>query len=131
MVTRKGAMQKKLLVVEDDVELTKVLDLNLRQAGFEVECVGDGVSALEKIRGGTFDAVILDLLIPGVPGIDVCRTARQEQHTIPIVILTANDEEVYRVLGLELGADDYIAKPFSLPELVARLRALFSRIEMI
>jgi len=101
----------------------------LRQQGFEVDCAGDGKVALERARTGAYDLLICDVMMPGMPGTDVCRTLRAEGD-LPIILLTAKDAEVDRVLGLELGADDYVTKPFSSAELISRVRALLRRREL-
>jgi len=101
----------------------------LRQQGFEVDCAGDGKAALERARTGAYDLLICDVMMPGMPGTDVCRTLRAEGD-LPIILLTAKHAEVDRVLGLELGADDYVTKPFSSAELISRVRALLRRREL-
>ena len=113
-------------MVEDDAEITDALRRSLRHEGFDVKTAGDGDEAL--LLAGEFipDLVVLDLGLPRVDGIEVCRRLREESP-VPILMLTAKDGEVDRVLGLEVGADDYVAKPFSMPELVARVRALLRR----
>ncbi len=119
----------RILIVEDEPAISRAVGYALRQAGFTAEVVGDGDTALERARSERFDLVVLDLLLPGLPGIEVCRALRAES-SLPIVILTARDTETDRVLGLELGADDYVTKPFSLVELVSRVRALLRRREL-
>jgi two-component system response regulator RegX3 len=115
-----------ILIADDDPGIRDVVTYALRNEGLEVEAVPDGETALEQARSGSFDVVILDVMMPGISGIDVCRTLRSES-SVPIVMLTAKDAEVERVLGLELGADDYVTKPFSMAELVSRIRALLRR----
>jgi two-component system, OmpR family, response regulator RegX3 len=117
----------RLLVVDDDPGILDVVSYALREAGYEVETRNDGPRALEAARGREYDLIVLDLILPGMSGTDVCRKLREEGHTVPIVMLTAKDAELDRVLGLELGADDYISKPFSSAELVSRVRAIFRR----
>ena len=119
----------KLLVVDDERDIIDTLAYALEREGFDVMTAGTGEDALDRARGAQFDVVILDVMLPGVSGLDVCRTLRSESD-VPILLLTARDAEVDRVLGLELGADDYIVKPFSTPELVSRVRAILRRREL-
>jgi DNA-binding response OmpR family regulator len=119
----------RILVVDDDPGILDVVSYALREAGFEVETRTDGPGALEAAQGRDYDLLVLDLLLPGMSGMDVCRRLREEGQTLPVVMLTAKDAELDRVLGLELGADDYISKPFSSAELVSRVRAIFRRRE--
>lgn len=119
----------KLLVVDDERDIIETLAYALEREGFDVMTAGTGEDALDRARGAQFDVVILDVMLPGVSGLDVCRTLRSESD-VPILLLTARDAEVDRVLGLELGADDYIVKPFSTPELVSRVRAILRRREL-
>ncbi len=119
----------RILIVEDEPAISRAVGYALRQAGFTVEAVGDGDTALARARSESYQLVVLDLLLPGLPGIEVCRALRAES-SLPILILTARDTETDRVLGLELGADDYVTKPFSLAELVSRVRALLRRREL-
>lgn len=115
-------MTEKILVIEDDISLQETLAYNLKRQGYEVETVGDGLTSLEAARRIQPDLILLDIMLPGMDGFDVCRILRQEMDT-PILILTARDDEIDRVVGLELGADDYIVKPFSMRELIARVKA--------
>jgi len=115
-------MAEKILVVEDEISLQETLAYNLKRQGYEVETVGDGLTALEAARRIHPDLILLDIMLPGMDGFDVCRVLRQEMDT-PILILTARDDEIDRVVGLELGADDYVVKPFSMRELLARVKA--------
>jgi len=115
-------MAEKILVIEDEISLQETLAYNLKRQGYEVETVGDGLTALEAARRIQPDLILLDIMLPGMDGFDVCRILRQEMDT-PILILTARDDEIDRVVGLELGADDYIIKPFSMRELLARVKA--------
>jgi two-component system, OmpR family, response regulator MprA len=116
-----------VLVVDDDYAIRESLDRSLRANGFEVELANDGTDALHAIEDVSFDAVVLDILMPGRSGIDVCRTLRAAGNRVPILMLTARDTVSDRVAGLEAGADDYLVKPFALEELIARLRALVRR----
>jgi two-component system alkaline phosphatase synthesis response regulator PhoP len=122
---------KRALVVEDDPDIVELIDHYLRAEGFEVESVADGRLALERLRSGGYGVLILDLQLPGLDGLRVCAELRRDKRTsaLPIVMLTARGDEADRVVGLEVGADDYIVKPFSPKELVARVRALLRRAE--
>jgi two-component system, OmpR family, response regulator MprA len=116
-----------VLVVDDDYAIREALDRALRANGYDVELANDGTEALRAIDDAPFDAVVLDVLMPGRTGIDVCRSLRAAGNRVPILILTARDAVPDRVAGLEAGADDYLVKPFALEELIARLRALLRR----
>jgi two-component system, OmpR family, response regulator MprA len=116
-----------VLVVDDDAKLRDSLDRALRANGFEVVVAEDGVDALLKAEAAPFDAVVLDILMPGLDGLAVCRSLRASGSSVPILMLTARDAVSDRVAGLEAGADDYLIKPFALEELLARLRALLRR----
>ena len=117
----------RLLVVEDDPRLAAVLARGLRENGYAVDGAGDGDAALEHLHNNQYDGVILDLMIPGVDGMEVCRRLRAERSTVPVLMLTARDSLDDRVHGLDVGADDYLTKPFAFAELLARLRALMRR----
>jgi len=121
--------QKHILVVDDEADLIELVSYNLRKEGFTVDSASDGEKALEKIRKGTYSLVILDLMLPGIQGIELCRIIRNDPKTVnlPIIMLTAKGEEVDRIIGLEMGADDYMSKPFSPRELVARVKAVLRR----
>jgi DNA-binding response OmpR family regulator len=119
-----------ILVVEDDTALRETLVYNLSRQDYAVQAVGDGVKALEAARHAAPDLVLLDLMLPGMDGFEVCRILRQEMN-VPILILTARDEEIDRVIGLEIGADDYITKPFRMRELMARVKAHLRRERLI
>jgi DNA-binding response OmpR family regulator len=123
-------MSEKILVVEDEISLQETLSYNLIKQGYEVETVGDGISALAAARRLTPDLLILDIMLPGMDGFEICRILRQEMTT-PILMLTARDDEIDRVVGLEVGADDYLTKPFSMRELMARVKALLRRVRLI
>lgn len=118
-----------ILVVEDEADLQAVLEYNLTQAGFQAVLAGDGPSAIEKARECAPDLVLLDLMLPGMEGTAVCRTLKSDSRTerVPIIMLTARTDEIDRVVGFELGADDYVAKPFSVRELLLRIRAVLRR----
>ncbi|HEY4722316.1 MAG TPA: response regulator transcription factor [Anaerolineae bacterium] len=118
--------KQQLLVVEDEQTLRETLTYNLRREGYEVTASGDGGEALELAREQSFDLIVLDVMLPTLDGLSICRILRKEQRT-PIILLTARSGEVDRIMGLETGADDYIVKPFSLGELLARVRAVLRR----
>ncbi len=124
----KGAPEQ-ILLVDDDPGVRDVVAFTLRREGFEVDEEGDGPSALEAGRSGRYDLVVLDVMLPGLSGVEVCRALRAESD-VPILMLTARDAEADRVLGLELGADDYVTKPFSSAELLSRVRAILRRREL-
>jgi two-component system phosphate regulon response regulator PhoB len=119
----------RILVVEDEPDLQKVLEYNMRQAGYEVLCASHGRDALDLVRGRKPDVVLLDLMLPDIPGTEVCRTIKADPATraTPIIMLTARGEEIDRVVGFELGADDYVVKPFSVRELLLRIQAVLRR----
>jgi len=119
----------RILVVEDEATLLEMLKYNLEQEGYTVETASDGNSGLDIARSKPFDVLILDIMLPNLDGFSICRILRQET-TMPILMLTAKEEEVDKVLGLELGADDYMTKPFSVRELKARVKAMLRRAEM-
>jgi len=121
---------RRILVVEDEPAISDAVAYALREAGYEVEAVGNGDRALEEARSHRYDLMVLDLLLPGTPGLDVCNALRTEQSDLPIVMLTARDSELERVEGLDTGADDYVTKPFSVAELVSRVRSLLRRREL-
>lgn len=120
---------KKLLIVEDDENIAELLQLHLREEGFTVTHAANGNIGMALLNQGGWDALILDLMLPGVDGLEICRHARTMARYTPIIIISARSGETHRILGLELGADDYLAKPFSMLELVARVKALFRRQE--
>jgi DNA-binding response OmpR family regulator len=122
-------MSEKILVVEDEQTLLETLTYNLKREGYEVDGVSDGRTALNKARQKKPDLIVLDIMLPGIDGFEITRILRQEM-TIPILMLTARDEEIDRVIGLEIGADDYITKPFSMRELMARIKALLRRVRI-
>jgi len=121
----------RILVVEDDADIAQLVELYLGRAGFQVGVVANGSEAVGRIRRDRPDLIVLDLMLPGLDGLEICRTLRADATTaaIPIVMLTARAEEADRVAGLELGADDYVTKPFSPKELVARVKALLRRVQ--
>ncbi len=123
-------MAEKILVVEDELTLQETLAYNLKRQGYEVEMASDGPSALEIARSTQPNPILLDIMLPGLDGFEVCRLLRQEMST-PVLMLTARDDEIDRVVGLEVGADDYLTKPFSMRELIARVKALLRRVRLI
>jgi DNA-binding response OmpR family regulator len=117
----------KVLVAEDDHDIAEPLARALRREGHEVEICGDGPTALEAARSGTADLLVLDLGLPGMDGLDVCRALRAGGHDLPVLMRTARNDEVDAVVGLDAGADDYVSKPFRVGELLARVRAQLRR----
>src|SRR3954471_6531492 len=120
-------LPKRVLIVEDDMPIADLLRMHLQDEGYQVTHCADGNTGLAQLRTGGWDALILDLMLPGVAGLEICRHARAMETYTPIIITSARSSEVHRILGLELGADDYLAKPFSVLELVARVKALLRR----
>ena len=124
-------MPATILVAEDQTDIRELIALNLRNAGYEVTTVGDGPAALASQNEQASDLLILDLMMPGLDGLEVCKALRARGRSSPILMLTAKATELDRVLGLELGADDYLTKPFSLAELLARVKALLRRADLL
>lgn len=122
---------KRILLIEDDEAIADALRLHLKEANYYLHHESDGLKAMSVIKQQHWDLVLLDIMLPGADGWEVCRYLRSLYANIPIIILSARSAEAHRVLGLELGADDYLAKPFSMLELVARIRALFRRVEQL
>ena len=122
-------MVDKILVIEDDASIREAIAYNLTRQGYITETADNGLTGLEMVRSINPDLILLDIMVPGMDGFDVCRIVRQELST-PIIIITARDDEIDRVLGLELGADDYLAKPFSMRELMARVKANLRRVRL-
>lgn len=120
---------KRILIVEDDVHIANLLRMHLRDEGYEVSHAASGDEGVRLLKAGHWDALVLDLMLPGVDGLEICRRARAMTRYTPIIITSARASELHRILGLELGADDYLAKPFSMLELVARVKALLRRVE--
>jgi DNA-binding response OmpR family regulator len=120
-------MDKHILIIEDDPDIGELVRINLHDAGFRTQTSTEGPAGLQAGLDGNFDLVVLDIMLPGMDGLEVCRRLRQARPDIPIFILTSKSEEFDKVLGLELGADDYLTKPFSVREFVARVRALLRR----
>jgi DNA-binding response OmpR family regulator len=124
-------MPETILVVEDEPSLQETLAYNLEKQGYTVESAADGRTALETARRLKPDLIVLDIMLPGLDGIEVCKTLRREDFPSPIIMLTARDDEIDRVVGLEVGADDYLTKPFSMRELMARVKAQLRRTQVI
>ena len=123
-------MNQRILVIEDEANIQELLKYNLEKNGYKVVVEGNGIDGLEEAIANVPDLILLDLMLPGLDGLEVCKRLRMEKRTkkVPIFMLTAKSEELDKVLGLELGADDYITKPFSIKELIARIRAAMRRI---
>src|SRR5947207_3639497 len=124
-------MPSKILVAKDQTDIRDLVVMNLRNAGYEVTAVADGIAALASQNEQASDLLILDLMMPGMDGLEVCKALRSRGRSTPILMLTAKSTELDRVLGLELGADDYLTKPFSLAELRARVKALLRRADRL
>ena len=121
---------KKVLIVEDDPDLVELLKIHLNDLNCEMETAMDGQTGLDKALSGNFDLIVLDLMLPRMDGLEVCRRLRAKEIGTPILMLTARSEEIDKVLGLEMGADDYLTKPFSVREFIARVKAIFRRAEI-
>ncbi|WP_082233617.1 response regulator transcription factor [Halobacillus massiliensis] len=120
-------MKQRILIVDDEESIVTLLQYNIEQAGYETDVAYNGREALEKASSTKFDLIVLDVMLPEMDGMDVCKELRQKQIHTPILMLTAKDDEFDKVLGLELGADDYLTKPFSPREVVARIKAILRR----
>jgi DNA-binding response OmpR family regulator len=120
----------KILIIEDDPQIIELVGIHIRDLGYQMDSAQDGDKGLQKALSGDYNLIILDLMLPKLDGLEVCRRIRQEDRRIPILMLTAKSEELDKVLGLELGADDYLTKPFSVRELLARIKAIMRRIEI-
>jgi DNA-binding response OmpR family regulator len=123
-------MKNKILIVEDEKTLRETLAYNLTNEGYEVDTCDNGTDAPDKARVGRPDLILLDIMLPGMDGFEVCRKIRTEMNT-PILMLTARDDEIDRIVGLEVGADDYMGKPFSMRELIARVKAMLRRVRLM
>nr|WP_317325059.1 response regulator [uncultured Flavonifractor sp.] len=124
-------MSKRILIVEDEKNIVDILSFNLNKEGYETLEAYDGEAGLQLALEQNPDLILLDLMLPKMDGFDVCRNLRKENRSTPVIMLTAREEETDKVLGLELGADDYITKPFSMRELLARVKANIRRNEMV
>lgn len=123
-------MSQHILIVEDEVDLANLIEITLINAGFEVSKANDGKTGLSLALSGNFDLMMLDIMLPEVDGLEICRQVRLNDPSTPIMMLTARDTETDRIMGLNMGADDYLTKPFSIRELEARVRALFRRSQL-
>lgn len=124
-------MPRNILVIEDDQDIAHLVEFHLRDTGYDVHVVHDGVAGLMQAVATPYDLIILDLMLPGMEGLELCRKLRANPRYSPILMLTAKSTEGDRVLGLEVGADDYLTKPFSVLELLARVKALFRRMDAL
>ena len=124
-------MSRRILVVEDNKDLANLLDLHLQDLSYEVDLAFDGNKGFEKMNTKDYDLIILDIMLPGMDGMELCRRIRTKPTYAPILMLTSKSTELDRVLGLEMGADDYVTKPFSIRELMARVKAIFRRIDEV
>ncbi len=122
---------KNVLIIEDDPDILKLLQIHLKDLGCQTQIATDGETGLQIALDQPFDLLILDIMLPGMDGLEVCRELRARKIPAPILILTARSEEIDKVLGLETGADDYLTKPFSVREFIARVKAMFRRVKMI
>lgn len=127
---RHRADNKRILVVEDDPDICHLLEIHLRDNAFQVDVVNNGIDGLNRASNHAYELIVLDLMLPGLDGLDLCRDLRGQSIMVPILMLTARSSELDRVLGLELGADDYLTKPFSILELQARVKAILRRSEL-
>ena len=124
-------MARKVLVIEDTRDIAHLVELHLKDLGCEVHVTNDGKEGLSKAQSNSFDLIILDLILPGMEGLEICKALRSGTAYVPILMLTARSTDLDRILGLELGADDYLTKPFNIQELLARVKALFRRMEAL
>lgn len=124
-------MRRKILIVEDEPDIARLLQTHLADIGCQADWVGSGEQALSRFDRGGYRLAVMDLMLPGIDGLELCRRLRARDGYVPILMLTAKSTELDRVLGLEMGADDYLTKPFSIPELLARVKALFRRMEAL
>ncbi|MCK5370576.1 MAG: response regulator, partial [Cyclobacteriaceae bacterium] len=121
----------KVLVIEDDPEIVDLLEIHLKDLSCELIKSYSGEDGLAKVKSNSLELIILDIMLPGIDGMEVCRQIRSEKINVPVLMLTAKAEEIDKVLGLEIGADDYLTKPFSIREFIARVKAIFRRTKMI
>ena len=121
---------KRILVIEDDPDISQLLAINLKDIAFQVDVVNNGIDGLNRASNHDYQLIVLDLMLPGLDGLELCRRLRSQMINIPVLMLTARSSELDRVLGLELGADDYLTKPFSIMELQARVKAILRRVEL-
>lgn len=131
MLNGYGKSAERILIIEDDRELAELIDMHLKDQNYVTVHCDNGLDGLNMALAEPFDLIVLDLMLPGIDGFEICRKLRSENFYMPILMLTSKSDEMDRVLGLELGADDYLTKPFSIRELIARVRAIFRRVESI
>ena len=124
-------MTHRILIIEDDPDIARLVQMHVRDIDCEADLAADGIEGVSRFRSGNYDLVVLDLMLPGKDGISVCRELSSGESYVPILMLTAKSSELDRVLGLEMGADDYLTKPFSIHELMARIKALFRRVDAL
>jgi two-component system alkaline phosphatase synthesis response regulator PhoP len=124
-------MEKRVLIIEDDKDITDLVEIHLGDLGYSLDKAYDGESGLLKAQTKSYDLVLLDLMLPKLEGLEVCKRIREQDKTLPIIMLTSRSEEMDKILGLELGADDYIVKPFSIRELIARVKANLRHVDAI
>ena len=124
-------MKRRILVIEDDQDINNLVSMNLRDMNYEVESCDIGSRGLQMAMAGDFDLIVLDVMLPEMDGLEICMRLRSAKKLMPILMLTAKDSEADRVVGLEMGADDYLTKPFSIRELQARVKAMLRRVEML
>ena len=122
---------KNVLVIEDDINIVDLLEIHLKDLDCNISKAGDGETGLHLAMNGKYDLIILDVMLPKMEGMEVCRQIRAQNNATPILMLTAKSEEIDKVLGLETGADDYLTKPFSIREFIARVKAIFRRAKMM
>lgn len=123
-------MKTQILIIEDDPDINKLLNMNLNDANHEVFSCDEGTTGLQQAKSGNYQLIVLDIMLPGLDGIEICKQLRAAHILTPIIMLTARESEADRVIGLEMGADDYLTKPFSVRELQARVKALLRRVDM-
>ena len=124
-------MKKEVLVIEDDADIVELLTIHLEDLDCNVYDASDGIDGLKMAQSGNYDLIILDLMLPGMDGIEICRKLRSEEKYTPILMLTAKAEDIDKIIGLETGADDYMTKPFNVREFISRVKAIFRRVNMI
>ena len=122
---------KNVLVIEDDKSISELIDIHLKDMSYNVTQVYDGKEGLNKANENSYDLIVLDLMLPNLNGLEICKELRKQENYTPVLMLTAKSEEFDKVLGLELGADDYLTKPFAIRELIARVKAIFRRVEAL
>jgi DNA-binding response OmpR family regulator len=131
MLWEQKRMPRKILVIEDDKDIAHLVEIHLKDTGYKVTLAYDGDVGLDRALSNPYDLIILDLMLPGVDGLEICRCVRAASAYTPMLVLSSRSSELDRVLGLEMGADDYLTKPFSIPELLARVKALLRRMEAL